>query len=198
MSSANKHIGAEDSLKIVVSNLVNSSKLVLGSTKNGDDSLLDAIVDSCALPVFFRTHASLAGSPRIDGGLYNNFPIEEINDDATANLLGITFEQPQGGQNLRSGITYLLHLLLSTIDQSVKQSTEAVSPEDLIRIPTNIQTLDFNKALNSGPGTPSYETTKEYALGRLRGYVTKVSEFKKQNKPLIKKDKYALKEYNIG
>ncbi len=28
--------------------------------------------------------------------------------------------------------------------------------------------------------------------------ITKVSEFKKQNKPLIKKDKCALKEYNIG
>ncbi len=38
----------------------------------------------------------------------------------------------------------------------------------------------------------------EYRLFVASYLTAKVSEFKKQNKPLIKKDKCALKEYNIG
>lgn len=171
LSEANKALGVEDALKIVVSDLVRSKKIVIGSSSNPNDSLLDSIVHSCALPIFFRNRTSLDGSPLVDGGLFNNFPVEEINDDPRANLIGITFDQPSEIPNLDSGVSYLLHLLLSTIDQSVKQSTDAVGPGDLISIKTDVTTLDFRKALGARPGSASYENTKMLALTDLREYI---------------------------
>lgn len=171
MSEVKKYIKSDNPLKIVVSDLHRSKKSVISSEENAGESLLDAIVHSCALPIFFRNRAALSASPLVDGGLYNNFPTEEICEDPNSNIIGITFSQPSAIPKLNNGLSYLLHLLLSTIDQSVRKSRDLVSPDDLISIETDISTLDFDKALAAKPGTSTYENVKSVALSDLRKYV---------------------------
>lgn len=163
-------------LKIVVSDLLKADKVVICSNTHSKNDLCRTIVDSCALPIFFRTKRSLEGSPYIDGGLFDNFPTEVLIDEFDNDpVIGITFEKPVATTSVNTVVSYLARLLFSSIDHSVKRSARLLNETDIHRVSTDLDTLDFNRAMSQGPGTDTYERVKSDAVNWLRRYVEKVN-----------------------
>ena len=193
-------------VKLVTSNLLKAEKEIICSVNNPSDSVLESLVNSCALPVFFRNHKSLTGGPLVDGGLYNNFPVEEICGDLENNVVGVTFEKPNATPRINTSISYLLHLLLSTVDSSVKQSQGQLAGEDLLYVKTELTTLDFEKAMRFKPGSVEYEGVKDTAIRDLREYVEKknsrlrsrsILELLRDNEKLYELNHLNVKRKNI-
>jgi len=174
--SANKKIGAQGCipLRLVAADIVGVETKVTCSSANANDRLLDAVIDSCALPVFFRSVDSVkSGKNEVDGGLYCNLPIEQLMPQPEDNVIGVSFENPSKHPVIKGMIHYLGHLLLSTIDNSVKKSSELIAEDDIHRIRTSLNTLDFADAALWVPGQNDYETVRENALKWLREYISK-------------------------
>jgi len=160
-------------IKIMVSNLVKADSVELCSRETPNESLIEALVDSCALPIFFRSQSSLSGTARVDGGLYSNLPMEPLMKGDSDNLIGVSFSPPLSEPNIKTTTHYMAHLLLSTIDQSVKRSATMVGTEDIFQIDTELSTLDFASAGHWCPGQKEYEEVKKQSLTWLKKYISR-------------------------
>lgn len=121
-----------------------------------DDALIvPAVLDSCALPFFFRGPAGRdAGSLIVDGGICENFPIDRLLADEKTKgvVLGISFPAGQSGQTPSNVVTFAAALLRAAIDNGVRQAQYRLGAGRVFVAETTVDTLDFEKALDHGFG----------------------------------------------
>ena len=147
-------------LIITASNVRNSEKVIFDSKKNPTQRLVDALVDSCALPFAFRTfkHQQLV----VDGGICSNLPVDEILEyDPLVPTLAIGFE-PQAPAEIGSAAGYGLALLGTAIDSATAVSISRIRScggrECLL--PQSFGTFEFARALRDGLVGESYKELK--------------------------------------
>jgi predicted acylesterase/phospholipase RssA len=107
---------------ITASDILDFEKKVFGA--DPDDRTIDRVVDSCALPLVFRT--AKVGGTVVDGGLCENLPAEDlIHDPALGQVIAISFDRkPSDPPN--SMLTYMGALFSAAMENSVERAATMV------------------------------------------------------------------------
>lgn len=104
-----------------------------------------AIFKSSALPLVFHTYRDTDGN--IDGGLFNNFPIDCLQQAPEfGRRVGITFRK-EASREPKCLQEYLLLLASCVTESNVEESASLLPDQDIIFLTTSLGLLDFNKAL---------------------------------------------------
>jgi|GEM_PF-6783234 len=130
-----------------------------------DDLVVPSVLDSCALPFFFRGPAARdAGSLIVDGGICENFPVQRLLDDEKTHgvVLGISFPAGQSGETPANVLTFSAALLRAAIDNGVRQAQHRLGAARVFMAETTVDTLAFDRALDHGFGD-SYDLVKRKA-----------------------------------
>lgn len=155
----------ERPIRIVATDLKNLKKVVRSQP---EDALIDAIMDSCAIPLFFRTPTSDTDGAAliVDGGICANLPSEELIADAQdGEVIGISFETSLIPTNPVGIVGFATTLLNSAMEHAVLRARQSLGSERLLSLRTDIDTFDFRRALTEGLATEwdnCYEQSKDF------------------------------------
>ncbi len=128
--------------------------------------ITNAVLDSCAIPFFFRGADPRGGSALIvDGGLCENLPVEALDPDESNRglMVGITFRPHRSGSTPTDFLEFTKSLFDTSIENSVRRAQRRLGDDRLFQINTDIDTLEFEKALDKGFGD-HYQTIKTAAV----------------------------------
>lgn len=172
-------------LKIVATDLFTSTKKTF-SFEQGTDVLTDIlplVVDSCALPIFFRTNTSRDGGRYIDGGIVDNFPVEELIEevDQFGPIFGLAFDKESPTKKADSFDSYFRQLLSTAINHSVDRSISMLGNSQYHLIDTNFNTLDFTDAIKWMADEKNYETTKKETNEQVQKFLAKLASKDKEH-----------------
>jgi len=135
---------------------------------NQSKSAVDCMMDSCALPFFFRPAASSTQPLILDGGLAENLPSDlllpgkEFGDVIALSFLEQARESPQ------TPISLALALLDTAMSSSISKAKSARNVSVIELDPTQVDTFDFAKAQeilrgdNPQPYQVAYEKTHRF------------------------------------
>lgn len=143
---------------VVVSDLSNTKPLVLSSwdEETQGRSVADALLDSMALPFFFRIWQS-DGPVHVDGGICNNLPSSVLLDADVSHLpleerlqqgeiFGLTFPK-EAAQQITGAKDFMMALIGTAIDTAADRERTRLGGR-IHEIQTSLTTLDFEQALN--------------------------------------------------
>jgi NTE family protein len=148
-------------LSVLATNLTNSSTHI----HQGTDTVVDAVLNSCAIPFYFRGPGQKNGSDLlVDGGVCENFPVDVLRpyEDTYGPVVGITF-RPAPTSGTPHDITgFAKALLEAAMDNSVRRAQRQLGRKFLFAIDSDIGTFDFPEALARGMGD-AYEVVMHKA-----------------------------------
>jgi len=158
-------------VRLVATDLRYGEKRVFTDKEN--IRIIDALADSCALPVYFRNFKHSSGV--VDGGICSNLPGEEIMELAEdSEILGFSFKpisSRSSNENPVGLIGYFHSLLSAAIDNSVAESTRRLKEfgAGICEIDATINTFEFGRALLEMENTgPEYRQIKDQSANWLR------------------------------
>jgi NTE family protein len=138
------------------------------------ETLADALVDSCALPFFFRIWAGSTAPTVVDGGISNNLPAKllTVSDPAYGEMLAITFaeaatDRPDGF------LSFSASLLDSAMASTIALTKEAFKGH-LIEVQTSLTTFSFEQAL-APEFEAEYERIKEDTARQLQEHINRIT-----------------------
>jgi NTE family protein len=152
---------------VVAADLTNSRPVIHGIDPK--QPLVPAIMDSCALPFFFRSAASTV----VDGGICENLPsevLDEMNAEEYGPIVGISFAELRSGRRPDGFLAFARALLETAMRNSMQRAKRRLGPESIFSIETEIDTFDFKGALEHGFG-PAYADVRQKAERFLRDFV---------------------------
>lgn len=147
-------------LVITASNVRNSEMVVYDSKRQPEQHIVDALVDSCALPFAFRTF--LDNQLVVDGGISSNLPVDDLlAEDPLLPTLAVGFE-PQAQHEIQSAATYGLALLGTAIDSATSIAVSRVKANggEAALLPHSFGTFEFDRALTEGLSKEGYKELK--------------------------------------
>jgi hypothetical protein len=131
--------------------------------------MLDAVVNSCAVPFLFRTYRDIEAYRYVDGGLCDNLPVSLLDDrssghgpifaispfevDAPPPAFGKVQEPAAASKQL---VGYLGALFSAPINHSVNRSRERVHGLNMVDFKTSLGTFDFEQMLQQMEGSQEY------------------------------------------
>jgi predicted acylesterase/phospholipase RssA len=143
---------------VVVSDLTNTTPLILSSwdEKTRKRRVADALLDSMALPFFFRIWRA-DGPVHVDGGICNNLPSSVLLDADVSHLpleerlqqgeiFGLTFPK-EAAQQISGAKDFMVALMGTAIDTATERERARLGGR-IHEIQTSLTTLDFEEALN--------------------------------------------------
>jgi predicted acylesterase/phospholipase RssA len=162
-------------------------------------SLIDALINSAALPFIFRGPTQ-ASSTLFDGGLYENLPSSALLSTAPGDLerfgriLAFGFE-PADANNIETPLDLLLAIVDTLIESNVDSSK--ASPEVfIVKLPDcGVRTLDFAKSQRYLGDTALGSPYSEAAAQARRGIMDMIAEPPAEFIDAIKRRQY-LMHYN--
>ncbi|WEN13906.1 patatin-like phospholipase family protein [Rhodanobacter sp. AS-Z3] len=116
-------------------------------TEKSEAALVDALVDSAAIPFVFRTPKTTQHPELLDGGLFQNLPGRVAADDLAPDqvVLAFSFEKVIskniGKQSL---LDYGKAIVSSLIDERVEDAVFGIKESNVIRLAHRRETLDFS------------------------------------------------------
>ena len=155
-------------LVIVASDLTNMQPCIY---ERSDEPLVSCLMDSAAIPFFFRTVAKGTGAGRVivDGGICENLPSEKIGyAPEYGEVIGITFAVSRAASNPTSFFAFARALLETAMNASVLRAQLELGLNNFV-ISTDAGTFDFTRAFNSGL-QGEYVATKLQAEKFFRDY----------------------------
>lgn len=169
-------------LLIVSSDLTNRGSHVAADS----EFALNAIEDSCGIPIAFRTWKG-AGYQRVDGGLCANLPVDFLKDKEQdyGEVLAISFQKPTSRKHDSLG-RYLLALIDTAISAGEDRAVESLPKPNVFSISTDLTTFDFRQALEQGL-SGQYGLIRNEAEDWLRKFV----ESKEQARLALKLDPWS-------
>jgi len=129
-------------------------------------SIVNAVLDSCAIPFFFRGPlVNGDGVLVVDGGICENLPVDALEQDEKNEgmIVGITFRPRGAGRAPGDWLRFSKSLLDAAMDNSVRRAQRRLGSERLFEIDTDIDTLAFDRALDIGFGD-HYDEVYEAAM----------------------------------
>ncbi len=152
-------------LKIIASNIVKSEAVL---HERGD--LVEALIDSCALPVLLRSFDSLRESHHVDGGICDNLPVEGLLGNAEMPVFAIFPAPKSEAVDVSNIIKYLVALFSASINHGVNRSISMVSSPFRFEIETDLKLLDFKPAMKLLADDNWYEAEKAKAYSRIENF----------------------------
>jgi len=151
-------------LSIIASDIA-ASKAVIHKSGN----LVSALVDSCSLPIVFRSFNTLSKTHYVDGGLCDNLPVEGLLSNREAATFAIfPIEEADGnGEPKNNILTYLLSLFSASINHGVSRSIAMVSEPFRFGIETKLGLLQFEEAIALLQQPEWYDTRRDEAFKRI-------------------------------
>jgi predicted acylesterase/phospholipase RssA len=158
---------------VMATNLVDTRSVV----RKGDDPIVTSLLESAAIPFFFRAQKS-ANSTIVDGGLCENLPSDLLTDDPEDGpIVAISFRRGAGAtpRNVRE---YCMAVVSAGIDHSVDRAKRVLEerakrsslPHQVFLIDSEIESFDFEKAVHDGLGK-TFETVRKQAMDWLTKFV---------------------------
>lgn len=173
--------GRTPALTIIASNIVASQ-----AVEHKQGSLISALTDSCALPIIFRSFASLEGSHNVDGGLCDNLPVEGLLSDVASPVFAIYPVTPPKESSTRNNLfTYVLALLSASINHGVSRSKAMVATPFRFEQKTELGLLEFREALKLLRNDEWYKEEKEAALSRIEDFLTSYGSIASPNEARV-------------
>ena len=134
-------------LTVVASDIRNGRRVTY--RKGGDTTLIDALVDSAALPLVFRGGAS--GQHIVDGGLCENLPVIEMDSEPTSGkVVAISFARMAVPETPSNTLSMVMALLNTAMANSVNRAVASLPAGRVLFLQSDIDLLDFRTALNDG------------------------------------------------
>jgi NTE family protein len=134
---------------IMATNL-NELRAIVYNATDKDKVIVEAILDSCALPYCFRGWNHSGGQIIVDGGICENLPSEllegERNEELYGPIIGISFDDrlPNPPDSI---IGFTAALLNTVINHSVSRAKRRLGSR-IFSIDTKIGTFEFQKAFS--------------------------------------------------
>lgn len=125
-----------------------------------------ALVDSCAIPLAFRTHKS--GSPYADGGIVSNLANSDIFADPSRRTIAFSF--PKSAPYEYDGLlSYLMSLASTAIDNSVSEARTKIEGSGgfIVELSDSFRTFDFEEALKTGLDEKIFKSQKSEARNKI-------------------------------
>lgn len=119
----------------------------------------DALSDSCAIPLVFRSHSS--NSQYVDGGITSNLVGHEIFSQPAANVIAFSF--PQGDPyKFKDVKSYFTSITSTAIDASIFEARSKIEEKGgfVCNLPNDFKTFDFKEALHKGLDEDNFKATK--------------------------------------
>ncbi len=136
-------------LTVVASDIRNGRRVTY--QRGSGTPLIDALVDSAALPLVFRGGAS--GQHIVDGGLCENLPVIEMDDSPTSGkVVAISFARMAVPETPSNTVSMVLALLNTAIANSVNRAVASLPKGRVLFLKSDIDLLEFRTALTDGLG----------------------------------------------
>lgn len=147
-------------LSIVVADLVKGGKYVFSKESSAQASIVKSIVHSCSIPFLFRTHNQ--SQEYADGGICENLPIEELTvEDGVYNIaLGFESDSKETFPRFDGIMAYAGKVIAAAIDHNVTRSELSNVCDQVVKLPNNVSTTEFEKAFEE------FESTSHRTLVR--------------------------------
>jgi predicted acylesterase/phospholipase RssA len=161
-------------LVIVAADLTNLQPRVY---EDAGEPLITSLMDSAAIPFFFRTALPPAhGDHRIvvDGGVCENLPSDKLAySEEGGEVLGITFSASRHGAPIAGYLDFAQALLETALNASVLRGQLALGGNSFV-IRTDAGSFDFRRAFDGGLGA-EYRETRAQAAGFFREYAARAA-----------------------
>ena len=161
-------------LIIVAADLTNLQPRVY---EDPDEPLITSLMDSAAIPFFFRTALPPAhGDHRIvvDGAVCENLPSDKLAySEEDGEVVGITFSASRHGAPIAGYLDFAQALLETALNASVLRGQLALGMNGFV-IRSDGGSFDFRRAFDDGLGA-EYRETRLLAEGFFRGYAARAA-----------------------
>lgn len=158
-------------LSIIAANLDERQMHTYTQEENREQLILNAVLDSAAVPFALRTWNKQQGTILVDGGLCENLPVVAVGgtDDADGKVVAIGFQKPVGGSPTTI-VEFALALLDVAINNSEAKARVLLPANRLCLLKANIPTFDFPHALKEGLGA-EFDLTRNTVSSFLNDYI---------------------------
>lgn len=158
-------------LYITASNIVEST----GKTHNSGD-IVEAVVDSCSLPVILRSFDTLSETHYVDGGLCENLPVECLIGSHNEPIFAVYPRSSVERLRIKNLIAYLSALLSASIGHSVKRSVSLVAEPFRFEAEAEFDFLDFDAAIETLGNEAWYRQSRDAARFQIDEFVKQYGE----------------------
>jgi predicted acylesterase/phospholipase RssA len=152
-------------LAITASDIVNSRGVT-----HEKGNLVNAVEDSCALPILLRSFSDLNETHYVDGGLCDNLPVETLKGAHQEPIFAVYPKQEERPLRIGNIFNYLVSLLSASIGHSVSRSVRMVSPPFRFPVDSELGLLDFEKAIAQLRDAAWYRERKNEAIRRIKDF----------------------------
>lgn len=141
---------------VVAADLVNRNKHTYSAP---NENLIEALVNSCAIPLVFRGASEMQGNPYVDGGLCENLPSGELSKDTKkfGEIIALSFPDYVDGLAPTTTLKFIYELFSTAINNSVQRATSQLRQEAVLSIPSQRTTLQFKGAFDRSARTAEFE-----------------------------------------
>lgn len=135
-------------------------------------SIKQALRDSCALPIAFRSFRDLTINHHVDGGLCDNLPVNSLVGDLSAPIFAVFPEENIDSEPISNLPSYLLTLFSAAIENNVKRAKSIVSEPFQIPVTCHFSTFGFLDAVRLFSDDNWYRRIKEDATEQIIDFAT--------------------------
>jgi predicted acylesterase/phospholipase RssA len=134
-------------LHIMAANLATGAKHVYRSSDSRDVPVVNALLDSCAIPFCLRTWDRSQNPVIVDGGICENLPADELlaHEALDGPVVAFSFE-PTPRSTPQSFVEFALALLDTAMNNSISRAKDRLGHERVLQIRTSLDTFDFKQA----------------------------------------------------
>ena len=136
---------------IVISTDIVAKKPMLYSSR--EINLIDALINSVAIPFVFRGFRALSSAPFVDGGLCENMPSDALIGSEAKNgqVLAVSFssdaiESQKSGMTPESSLEFIGSLIGAAVNSNVNRSVLKLPPQNVLKLKSSNTTFDFARA----------------------------------------------------
>jgi NTE family protein len=131
--------------------------LLYSKSSNGNVKIVDALLDSSALPYIFRTYRNERAI--FDGSLINNFPSANLKaDKKSGDVVGFSFErQPSLEEKFPNVYEFSTAIISTMIDNATSTAVDKLDTGNVYCIKSKRNTRDFYGAINEDLSGSNYE-----------------------------------------
>lgn len=158
-------------VQVLAADIRNGEKRIYG----GKDQIVNALLDSCAVPFGFRAAHSGGDSSIVDGGICENLPSDLLMEHtSTAGpAVGISFRRAPG-KAPSNAIEFSFALMETAMSNSIQRAAKALQGA-VFEIDTDIGSFDWALAQTIGFNA-EYSKVKAAADGFFRNFVDRIRE----------------------
>ncbi len=138
--------------------------------------VITAILDSCALPFFYRNFRDLASNAVIDGGICDNLPVQYLKDkkNSFGEIFAICLTQGgkvEGSYPIPTNIfSYAWSIWSAVANDAVRRTKEMLNSAHIIDLESDVALTDFTGAFNMMREREKYQAIKDRVVTKFADY----------------------------